>query len=537
LEAVLKVGIPTEVENGERRVATSPEAVVRLTELGFEVAVQSGAGDGCGMPDTMLAEAGAEIVPDAATLWASADLVIKVNPPTEAEVDLLSDGGQLISLIFPGQNEALVGKLGDRNATVIALDCIPRISRAQKMDVLSSMANISGYRAVLEAANVYPRYFMPQITAAGKTPPAKVLIIGVGVAGLSAIGAARGLGGEVRAFDTRLATREQVQSMGAAFLELDFDEDGDGGGGYGKVMSKEFIDAEMALFAEQAKDVDIIITTALIPGRKAPILITKEMVDSMKPGSVIVDLAAANGGNCEYTVPGEIATVADGRVKIIGYTDLTSRLPSHASRFFSSNVVHLLDDMVGEEGFRIDEEDEVVRGALVLRDGEMKWPPPAVAPPEPPAAQADESSVEKAGEKLPAPVESNSVAASKKETPAASSAGRNIATAVAAVALALLGMYAPTDFLQHFTVFVLAVFVGWQVVWSVTAALHTPLMSVTNAISGIIIVGGLLQAGSGELDLAGILGALAILFASINVVGGFAVTRRMLEMFKPRSST
>ncbi|MBW2493572.1 MAG: Re/Si-specific NAD(P)(+) transhydrogenase subunit alpha [Deltaproteobacteria bacterium] len=515
----MKIGIPKEIEPGERRVAATPDSVKRLIELGFGVLVESGAGDSAGFADAEYRESGAEIAADTAAVW-NCDLVTKVCEPKTSEVALLREGGVLVSLLFPAQNEELVEALAARRASVIALDAIPRVSRAQKLDVLSSMANIAGYRAVIEAANVYGGQFTAQITAAGKTPPAEVMIIGAGVAGLAAIAAARGLGAVVKAFDTRPAVKEQVESLGASFLELDFEESGEGGGGYAKVMSKEFIDAEMALFREQAKRVDVIITTALIPGKKAPTLITADMVELMKSGSVIVDLAASQGGNCEYTVPGEL--VDHGGVKIVGYTDLTSRMPRHASQMFSANVAHLMEEMGGGENFGIDEENEVVRGALVLRDGASKWPPPkievAAPPPPPPKAAAKVEAVEP-----------------ESPQPAAPSRGllpQAIGLLVVAGILVSIGRFAPPEFVQHFTVFVLAVFIGYQVVWSVTPALHTPLMSVTNAISGIILVGGLLVAASGKTDLAAWLGTIAVFVASINVFGGFLVTHRMLKMFR-----
>jgi NAD(P) transhydrogenase subunit alpha len=511
----MKIGIPNEIEPGERRVAATPDSVKRLVGLGFEVLVESGAGDSAGFADAEYQESGAEISADTAAVW-SCELVTKVSAPQTSEVGLLREGGVLVSLLFPAQNEALVETLAARRVSVIALDAIPRVSRAQKLDVLSSMANIAGYRAVIEAANVYGGQFTAQITAAGKTPPAEVMIIGAGVAGLAAIAAARGLGAVVKAFDTRPAVKEQVESLGASFLELDFEESGEGGGGYAKVMSQEFIDAEMALFREQAKRVDVIITTALIPGKKAPTLITADMVEMMKTGSVVVDLAAAQGGNCEYTVPGE--SVDHGGVKIVGYTDLTSRMPRHASQMFSANVAHLMEEMGGGENFGIDEENEVVRGALVLRDGASKWPPPKIEVAAPPPAKAK---VEVAEPESPAPV-----------SPVRSQLPRAIGLLVGAAILASVGLFAPREFVQHFTVFVLAVFIGYQVVWNVTPALHTPLMSVTNAISGIILVGGLLLGAGGEVGMAAWLGTIAVFVATINVFGGFLVTHRMLKMFR-----
>jgi len=516
----MKIGVPNEVERDERRVAATPESTKRLIEQGFEVLIESGAGQRAGFADADYQAAGAEIAADAAAIW-NCELITKVRAPQMSEVGLLREGAVLVSLLFPAQNEELVQALAARGVSAIALDAIPRISRAQKMDVLSSMANIAGYRAVVEAANVYGGQFTAQITAAGKTPPAEVMIIGAGVAGLAAIAAARGMGAIVKAFDTRLAVKEQVESLGAAFLELDVEESGEGGGGYAKVMSQEFIDAEMALFREQAKRVDVIITTALIPGKKAPILITAEMVGMMKAGSVIVDLAAEQGGNCELTEPGE--SVDRGGVKIVGYTDLTSRMPRHSSEMFSGNVAHLLKEMGGGDGFRIDEENEVIRGALVLRDGVTKWPPPEIPISTQPPVKAATGTKAKSGvvERVSPP-----------PPPARKPLSRAIAALVSAVGLASLALYAPQEFIQHFTVFVLACFIGWQVVWNVTPALHTPLMSVTNAISGIILIGGLLKGASGDVNLAALLGTVAVFVAAINVVGGFLVTHRMLKMFR-----
>ena len=525
----MRVGIPTEVHPGERRVAATPDTVGKLIKLGFDVSVQAGAGSGAKLDDSAYEEAGATIVEDVNALWTESDIVIKVRAPETDPADgtdectRLREGGWLISLIQPATNGALVERLAARKSTVIALDQIPRISRAQKMDVLSSMANIAGYRAIVEAANHFGSFFSGQITAAGRTRPAQVMVIGAGVAGLAAIAAARGLGAEVSAFDVRLAAKEQVESLGAKFLELEFpaDEGGETAGGYAKIMSKEFIDAEMALFAEQARKVDIIVTTALIPGKKAPLLITKEMVDSMKPGSIVVDLAAEQGGNCGYTQPDRAVEV--GGVTVIGYTDLTSRLATQSSQLFGTNLVNLLSDMTTDGVCAIDLEDEVVRKSLVLRDGVVTWPPPP--DPEKTVAPPPTDEVPK-----PPPVE---VAAPME----AQSAPSNMPMVLSAL-VGLGAIYVGLDesmsiFVQQLTVFVLACFVGWQVVWNVTAALHTPLMSVTNAISGIIIVGGMLQAGNaGAGELAQILGAVAILVASINIAGGFLVTQRMLAMFR-----
>jgi NAD(P) transhydrogenase subunit alpha len=429
---------------------------------------------------------------------------------------LIRENGILISFLYPGKNKDIIERLAARKATAIAVDQIPRITRAQKMDALSSMANIAGYRAVVEAASFYGRFFTGQMTAAGRVPPAKILVIGAGVAGLAAIGAARGMGAIVRAFDTRPTVKEQVKSMGAEFIELNVQEDGEGGGGYAKEMSPAFIKAEMEMFLAQAKDVDIIITTALIPNRPAPILITEDMVKAMKKGSVIVDLAAENGGNCALTVPGQV--VEQYGVHILGYTDLPSRLAPTASVLYGNNITHLLADLGGASHFHLDLADEVVRGALVLRDGELLWPPP----PRPPAALPAEP---KFAPKLPAAAKA--AAAEKK-----SSVAGPIGAVVAAAALVGLGMVAPPAFLSHLTVFALACIVGWQVVWNVTPALHTPLMSVTNAISGIIVIGGMLQVSGPPSSAAVMLGAAAILLATINIAGGFLVTQRMLRMFR-----
>ena len=438
------------------------------------------------------------------------------------ETELLREGGTLISFIWPAQNPELMEKLAARKATVLAMDSVPRISRAQKLDALSSMANVAGYRAVVEASNYFGRFFTGQVTAAGKIPPAKVLIIGAGVAGLAAIGAASSMGAVVLAFDTRPEVKEQVESMGAEFLMLDFEEEGSGEGGYAKVMSEEFIQAEMELFAQQAKEVDIIITTALIPGKLAPELITEAMVESMRDGSVIVDLAAQQGGNCALCEPGE--TVVRHGVTIIGELDLPSRLPTQSSQLYGTNLRHLLTDLTPEKNGEIDVnmEDEVIRGTTVIKGGEITWPPP------PPKLQ-----------ETPTPAKSAITAAAV--SPAAPEATaekkpKSLVTAammsVGFLALLGLGSVAPADFLAHFTVFVLACFVGYMVIWNVTPALHTPLMSVTNAISGIIVIGALLQVSNEQSWLVIGLAAISILIATINVFGGFYVTQRMLHMFR-----
>ncbi len=519
---IMKIAIAREIRADERRVAGTPETVSRLIKKqGFEVTVEAGAGQRAGFTDAAFEEAGAAIVSSKQQAWSSADVVLKVNPPApigdaEHEADLLQPGATLISFIWPARNQELLERLRARNITALSMDAVPRITRAQKLDALSSMANIAGYRAIIEAANLFGRFFTGQMTAAGKVPPAKVLVIGAGVAGLSAIGAASSLGAIVRAFDTRPAVKDQVKSMGAEFLELEFEEEGTGAGGYAKVMSDEFIAAEMALFRAQAKEVDIIVTTALIPGKGAPKLITEDMVSSMKPGSVIVDLAAEAGGNCQRTEPGKVITTENG-VHVVGYTDMPSRLAPTASQLYGMNLVHFLSDLGGAEKWNVNLEDEVIRGALVTHAGEITWPPPPVEhPPEVPDTGPR-------AELFTGPSEE------EKAKKAALRAG-GVLVAISAVLLGL-GAVAPPAFVSHLTVFVLACFVGWQVIWNVTAALHTPLMSVTNAISGIIIVGGMLQI-SGPLDSpVTILGAIAILVATINIAGGFLVTQRMLKMF------
>ena len=506
----MQIGIPRESLAGETRVAATPATVEQLKKLGFEVAIESGAGQLASFDDAAFEAAGASVVPN---VW-QADLIFKVNAPTDAEIAQIKDGATLVSFIWPAQNPELVKKLSERNINVMAMDMVPRISRAQSLDALSSMANIGGYRAVVEAAHQFGRFFTGQITAAGKVPPAKVLVIGAGVAGLAAIGTAGSLGAIVRAFDTRLEVAEQIESMGGEFLKLDFGgEDGASSDGYAKVMSDEFIKAEMELFAQQAKEVDIIITTALIPGKPAPKLITKEMVDSMKPGSVIVDMAAQAGGNCEYTVPGELH-VTDNGVKVIGYTDLPGRLPAQSSQLYGTNLVNLMKLMCKEKdgNVAIDFEDVVQRNMTVIQAGEVTFPPPAIsvsAAPQKPAAAKP---------------------AAKKEE-AKPSNKKFVFGALGIAAFGWIASVAPAAFLSHFTVFILACVVGYYVVWNVSHALHTPLMSVTNAISGIIVVGALLQIGQGS-TLVTALAFVAVLIASINIFGGFTVTQRMLKMFR-----
>jgi len=532
----MKVAIAKEVHPGERRVAATPDSTRRLVQLGFEVLIEEGAGDAAGFSRAAYEAAGATVTKDVRALWAESDIVLKVRAPEEHpalgeheagagehEADLIREGGLLVSFVWPAQNGELLERFAARGASLLAVEAIPRITRAQKMDALSSMANIAGYRAVIEAANAFGRFFTGQMTAAGKTAPAKVLIIGAGVAGLAAIGTARGLGAIVRAFDTRPAVREQVQSMGAEFLEVDIEEEGEAAGGYAKVMSKAFIEAEMALFSAQAAEVDIIITTALIPGKKAPVLITREMVERMRPGSVIVDLAAEQGGNCEMTRPGE--RVEHGGVHILGYTDLASRMAAQSSQMYANNLYHLLHEMGGADRFCIDMENDAVGPAVVVHEGKVHWPPP-----KPKRAEPAPEVEPKSTPSLPPRRAISEGGHERKKRP-----GLVAATAAASAVglLVLLGFFAPPGFFSHLTVFVLAVFVGWQVVWNVTPALHTPLMSVTNAISGIIIVGGMLHQQLGEeTAIATILGGVAILLASINIAGGFLVTQRMLRMFR-----
>jgi NAD(P) transhydrogenase subunit alpha len=544
------LGIVRETRAEECRVAASPAGVGRWVKAGWKVIVERGAGELASYPDAQYELAGAVIV-DRAACW-HADIVVKVRPPELAEIDQLAEGGTLISFLQPAVNTALVDALAARKATVLAMDQIPRISRAQKMDALSSMANISGYRAVVEAAQRFGSFFTGQFTAAGKVPPAKVLIIGAGVAGLAALGAAKGLGAIVRAFDVRAAVADQIKSLGGEFLTVSIKESGDGHGGYAKEMSKEFIDAEYALFRDQAKDVDIVITTALIPGKPAPKLWLADMVELMKPGSVVVDMAAEQGGNCDVTVPGQ--AIDHKGVTVIGYTDLASRMAHVASDLYGTNLWHLLEEMGGAKAHRIDHDNDAVRPALVLEHGEKMWPAPPAKPKaaEPAAAPAPSpvaklAAVAAAAESRP----SGSIAVPPArvsgthgtQAPRVMSNMQSFAGAV--IGLLVAGVWLGTRYsladtvlsseterlVQHATVFVMAVFVGFQVVWNVTPALHTPLMSVTNAISGIIVVGGLLDA-TGKLDISVGVAIVATAFAAINIVGGFLVTRRMLAMFR-----
>ena len=525
------IGVPRETAAGEKRVATVPEVVEKLIKLGFKVAVESGAGDPANFSDDVYRAAGAEIVDSAARLWAQSDIVFKVRGPNAQEVGMMREGGALVSFIWPAQNPELMQQLAARRATVLAIDSLPRmLSRAQKMDALTSMAGVAGYRAVIEAANAFGRFFNGQITAAGKIPPAKVFIAGAGVAGLAAIGTAAGLGAIVRANDTRSEVADQVVSLGGEFVKVEYEEEGSGGGGYAKVMSEGFQKAQREMYAKQAKEVDIIITTALIPGKPAPRLITAEMVRSMKPGSVIVDMAAEQGGNCELTEPGKV--VVEHGVTIVGYTDLVSRLAKQSSTLYATNLFRLSEELCKTKDgvVNVNMDDDAIRGLTVIKEGNVTWPPPApklsAAPP--PAAKPAAA---------PAAKGKGHGAASEP----ASARSTAILFAVAALVFWFIGSNAPSAFLNHFTVFVLACFVGYMVVWNVTPALHTPLMSVTNAISSIIAIGALVQIAPELKAAAGVdrpeawilgLAVVGIALTAVNMFGGFAVTQRMLQMFR-----
>jgi NAD(P) transhydrogenase subunit alpha len=522
-----RIGVPKEIFSGEKRVATVPDVVTKLIKLGFAVVVEQGAGDLADLPDSAYEQAGASIAPSAAALWGGSDIVFKVRAPTAEEVELMHEGQTLIGFLWPAQNPDLMQQLAAKKVTALSIDALPRtLSRAQKMDALTSMAGVSGYRAVVEAAGAFGRFFNGQITAAGKVPPAKVFIAGAGVAGLAAIGAAASLGAIVRANDTRAEVADQVVSLGGEFVKVDFEEEGSGGGGYAKVMSEGFQAAQREMYAQQAKECDIIITTALIPGKPAPKLITAEMVRSMKAGSVIVDMAAEQGGNCELTEPGK-AVVKHG-VTIVGYTDLASRMARQSSTLYGTNLFRLTEELCKTKDgvINVNMEDDAIRGLTVIKDGAVTWPaPPLVVAPKPapkptaaPAAKKGHGHGEPSG---PMPAGQLAIVAS-----------------VVAVLFVLVGAYAPAAFLSHFTVFVLACFVGYMVVWNVKPALHTPLMSVTNAISSIIAIGALVQispianAAARPNTLIIVLASLALVLTAINMFGGFAVTQRMLAMFR-----
>jgi NAD(P) transhydrogenase subunit alpha len=512
------IGVPRETFAGEKRVATVPEVVEKLVKLGFRVAVESHAGEAANFSDEAYRAAGAEILAD---VWAGADIIFKVRAPDAAEVAKLRQGQTLVSFLWPAQNPGLLQSLAARKATVLAMDALPRmLSRAQKMDALTSMAGITGYRAVIEAAHAFGRFLTGQVTAAGKVPPAKVFIAGAGVAGLAAIGTAVGLGAIVRANDTRAEVADQVVSLGGEFVKVDYEEEGAGGGGYAKVMSEGFQQAQREMYAKQAREVDIIITTALIPGKPAPRLITAEMVKSMKPGSVIVDLAGEQGGNCELTSPGEV--VVRHGVTIIGYTDLPSRLARQSSTLYANNLFRLSEELCKTKDgvINVNMDDDALRGLTVIKDGAVTWPAPPLkqtAVPQKNISQKAPSAAPKGhGHGAGAPMAAGALAG---------------VFLVAAALFWLLGAYAPAAFLGHFTVFVLACFVGYMVVWNVTPALHTPLMSVTNAISSIIAIGALVQISSPN-ELIRWMAAVGLALTSINMFGGFAVTRRMLAMFR-----
>ncbi|TPE52511.1 Re/Si-specific NAD(P)(+) transhydrogenase subunit alpha [Amaricoccus solimangrovi] len=518
------IGAPTEIVEGEKRVALTPQSALALRKLGYDCVVQAGAGEAARFTDAAYAEAGVEVLPTAADVWAKADVVAKVRPPEPSEVEMARSGQILISFLYPAQNAELLEALKGKGVTTLAMDMVPRISRAQKMDALSSMANIAGYRAVIEAGNNFGRFFTGQITAAGKVPPAKVLVIGAGVAGLAAIGTATSLGAITYAFDVRPEVAEQIESMGAEFVYLDFEEaqqDGAATGGYAAPSSPEFREAQLKKFRELAPEMDIVISTALIPGRPAPKLWLEDMVAAMKPGSVVVDLAAERGGNCDLTVADEVVESANG-VKIIGYTDFPSRMATQSSTLYATNIRHMMDDLTpGKDGAPVvNMEDDVIRGATVTHEGAVTFPPP------PPKVQA-------IAKQQPKKVEESAEEKAAREV-ATLKAANNRQTwmlVIGAIVTFLVGSVAPASFMQHFIVFALSVFVGFQVIWNVAHSLHTPLMAITNAISSIIILGALLQIGSSSAIVV-ILAALSVLMASVNIFGGFLVTRRMLAMFQ-----
>ena len=522
----MKIGTPRERFAGEARVAMTPDSALQLQKLGYECLLEAGAGKAAGFSDDTYRAAGVTVVDTAEALFAQSDVIAKVRPPETEELARLSPGKTLISFFYPAQNKDLLEQAKDVGANVIAMDMVPRISRAQKMDALSSMANIAGYRAVIEAGNNFGRFFTGQVTAAGKIPPAKVLVIGAGVAGLAAVGTSVSLGAITYAFDVRPEVAEQIESMGAEFVYLDFkdqQQDGAATGGYAAPSSPEFREAQLKKFREIAPDIDIVITTALIPGRDAPKLWLADMVAAMKPGSVIVDLAAERGGNCDLTVPDQ-KVVSDNGVTVIGYTDFPSRMAAQASTLYSTNIRHMMTDLTpGKNGEIVHNmEDDVIRGATVAFEGAITFPPP------PPKIQAiaAQKPKEKAKEPTPEEKRAQEVAAFKAQT-------RNQVglLAVGGALMLLVGYYAPASFMNHFIVFVLSCFVGFQVIWNVSHSLHTPLMAVTNAISGIVILGALLQIGSGSW-LVIVLAALSVLMAGVNIFGGFLVTRRMLAMFQ-----
>ena len=518
----MKIGALQEIFEGENRVAMTPDSATQLQKLGHTCVIESGAGAKAGFTDEAYRAAGVEVLADAAAVYAAADVLVKVRGPEPSEAAQLRSGQTLISFFWPAQNAELLELCKTKGATVVAMDMVPRISRAQKMDALSSMANIAGYRAVIEAGNNFGRFFTGQVTAAGKVPPAKVLVVGAGVAGLAAIGTSTSLGAITLAFDVRPEVAEQIESMGAEFVYLDFAEqqtDGAATGGYAAPSSPEFREAQLKKFRELAPSVDIVITTALIPGRPAPKLWTEDMVKMMKRGSVIIDLAAERGGNCDLTVPDQ-KIVTDNGVTIVGYTDFPSRMATQASTLYSTNIRHMLTDLTPKKDGVINHnmEDDVIRGATVTKDGSITWPPP------PPKVQAIAAQKPKPKAEVAPPPDPVAVEREK---------GRRqvILLVLGAVLLGLLGWVAPGAFMQQMIVFVLSVFIGFAVIWNVSHSLHTPLMAITNAISSIVIVGAILQTGSLSWTVT-ILAALCVFMTGINIVGGFAVTRRMLMMFK-----
>jgi NAD(P) transhydrogenase subunit alpha len=522
----LKIGTPKEVMEGEARVAMTPESALQLQKLGHECAIETGAGERAGFTDADYKEAGVEIIKSPAALWKACDIIAKVRVPTDTEVKRLTKGQTLISFFNPGGNDEQMKIAAEKGATVIAMEAVPRISRAQKMDALSSMANIAGYRAVIEAGNNFGRFFTGQVTAAGKVPPAKVLVVGAGVAGLAAIGTSTSLGAITYAFDVRPEVAEQIESMGAEFVFLDFEEeqqDGSSTGGYAAPSSPEFQEKQLEKFREMAPDVDIVITTALIPNRPAPVLWTKDMVEMMKNGSVIVDLAAERGGNCELTQKDE-KIVTDNGVTIVGYTDFPSRMATQSSTLYATNIRHMMTDLTPEKDGKVDHnmEDDVIRGSTVTHAGEITYPPP---PPKVSAIAAAPKK-EKPKELTPEEKKAQEAAAFKKQT-----MNQVGLLGVGAFLVLLVGTVAPASFMQHFIVFVLSVFIGFQVIWGVAHSLHTPLMAVTNAISSIIILGALTQIGSTSY-LITLLAGIGIFMAAVNIFGGFLVTRRMLAMFQ-----
>ncbi|NVK05971.1 MAG: Re/Si-specific NAD(P)(+) transhydrogenase subunit alpha [Marivivens sp.] len=521
----MKIGAPKEILEGENRVAMTPASAKDLQKLGYECVIESGAGANAGFSDEMYKEAGVEVVKTAAALFKAVDIVAKVRIPTDAEIKRLSKGQTMITFFNPGANEEGLKLAASKGASVIAMEMVPRISRAQKMDALSSMANIAGYRAVIEAGNNFGRFFTGQITAAGKVPPAKVLVVGAGVAGLAAIGTSTSLGAITYAFDVRPEVAEQVESMGAEFVYLDFEEeqqDGAATGGYASVSSPEFREAQLKKFRELAPEVDIVITTALIPNREAPELWTEDMVQAMKPGSVIVDLAAEKGGNCKLTVKDEKIVTPNG-VTIIGYTDFPSRMAAQASTLYATNIRHMMTDLTpNKDGVVVHNmDDDVIRSSTVTHEGEITFPPPPLK-----IQAIAAKSQEKPKELTPEEKRAAEVAAFKAQTKQ-----QVTLLAIGGAILLAIGLVAPASFMQHFIVFGLSVFIGFQVIWNVSHSLHTPLMAVTNAISSIIILGALMQIGSGSW-LVIILAALSVFMAGINIFGGFLVTRRMLAMFQ-----